>query len=146
MAIIVKINPSSLPLEDVARHRAKLCHGVAKHEETKFIANPNPPNTHFEVTSYTPRDQRAEKGLQEGHAASIPPQNFSRPKNASLSHIQHTPTYASAHFDVEIQSPPDPSMGLPLDLDDPEVFEGKLEIEKVMDDLYSQGWPKSLID
>jgi hypothetical protein len=57
---IVRIQPSVSRLEEVARHRSKLSHGIASDRETQFIANPNPTNTHFEVPSYTPRDQRPE--------------------------------------------------------------------------------------
>ena len=137
MAIIVKISPVVTGLEEVARHRAKLRHGVARHEETQFIANPNPPNTTFEPPSFIPRNQRAEKGLQHGHMASIPPQHYVSSKNAMSHIVQHTPTYASANFDPEPKDPP--SIGIPLDLDDPEILEGSSEIEILISQIFGKG-------
>jgi len=144
MAIMVRIDPACSPLEEVARYRAKLRHGVASHEETQFIANPNPPNTNFEIPSYTPRDRRAEKGIQEGHMASIPPQNYSRPTNARLWGIQHTPTYMGSHISPDPLA--SPTHGLPLDFDDPEVLEGPLESEKVLAQLHEAGFGTELDD
>ena len=138
MAIIVEIFPALTRLEEVARHRAKLRHGVAKHEETQFIANPNPPNTVFDLSEHTSISKRAKNGLQHGHMASIPPQNFQKPSNGNLWTIQNSPTYVSSHLDA-VPLPP-PAIATPLDFDNPEILDGKLEIEKIMDDLLAQGY------
>ena len=136
MAIIVEIFPALTRLEEVARHRAKLRHGVAKHEETQFIANPNPPNTVFDLSEHTSISKRAKNGLQHGHMASIPPQHYNSKRNTRLWSAKHTPTYVGADFDPE---PKDPSIGIPLDLDNPEVLEAQLDIEILVDQLKELG-------
>ena len=135
---IVKIFPTVSPLEEVARHRAKLSHGVARDQETQFIANPNPPNTIFDIGEHISRNKLPQKGLQHGHMASIPPQNFQKPSNGNLWTIQNSPTYVSSHLDA-VPLPP-PAIATPLDFDNPEILDGKLEIEKIMDDLLAQGY------